>query len=818
MVEKGDKGLNVTPRSSFEDVPSATGDLPVPSMDTTLAEDADSDYDPSGDEPDGLSQDTVDTQVVDGLNVIGYGVYDDTRCLVSLALRAKGHELYCGYTRGTCPRPKHNALREAPGRRGLPGVYQQLPNVKGTVHDAVADTRTTPEAIEESRLQNRSLLASLGSSPEKIRAELSAKPHAPPVVQLNPIPTTGPRQTRLQSWSQGLIDVSATTPLTPQANPADQTLHPTPAPLSAVPVPTPLLVPVTTPPTPWSVPLAPPLIPTAVPAPAPPRAPVAVPPRAPVPLPSVLPKPVPVSAPSPMGAAPVPVSGASDPAVLGLLSKMVNNFDALTLAQAELRRDNNRILASLEHHSEQSRRQQSELEALRRPRVSPRQPAPHLPPEVVSISDTQHEPTRTPRFYAVAIGLRPGIYTTWSAAEQVVKGVSGAKHRRFRTEAEAKRWLQSNGVNPDSDDASDLSLDGSITVVEPTVRRPRAAGDRTRPTAVEEQGAPEANLHGPDQSVGKPTEIHGTSIQVESEILKILCPKGVTASTRKDLMEAAPDVLSLPGKLGSATNDSSEVWDQFAGAVSDIAEQRASWAGVQPRDTQWKVASRNAIDKIKTTEDLYDAADEIGSQSDKVLQSYEASIQEILYTQGWAPADVDQYISSGLLPRIVQRLLAMYYELYLHFQRMVVQNPDPEHFKTFTMLHIQHHTRQLRQIRLYAVRRGTMILRSYTYLRDAKAKGITDVKLISLVTNKLQELTQLLSEARLLDGGSPTKSKEWACSHCHSELHGGGPNACTLKDFKTKIARRIAKEAEKKVRDEPGILTRLMTEERARPV
>jgi hypothetical protein len=102
----------------------------------------------------------------------------------------------------------------------------------------------------------------------------------------------------------------------------------------------------------------------------------------------------------------------------------------------------------------------------------------------------------------------------------------------------------------------------------------------------------------------------------------------------------------------------------------------------------------------------------------------------------------------------------MYYKLYLHFQRLVVQNPDLDHFHNFTLLHIQYHARQLHQIRLYATRRSYMILRSYTYLLDAKVKGFTDVKLIGLlVMNKLQELTHLISEAQLHDCAGPKKPK-----------------------------------------------------------
>jgi hypothetical protein len=43
---------------------------------------------------------------------------------------------------------------------------------------------------------------------------------------------------------------------------------------------------------------------------------------------------------------------------------------------------------------------------------------------------------------------------------------------------------------------------------------------------------------GPDKLVGKSKEIHGTSIQIEPEILKKLCPRGITAAVRKELMEA----------------------------------------------------------------------------------------------------------------------------------------------------------------------------------------------------------------------------------------------------------------------------------------
>jgi hypothetical protein len=163
----------------------------------------------------------------------------------------------------------------------------------------------------------------------------------------------------------------------------------------------------------------------------------------------------------------------------------------------------------------------------------------------------------------------------------LIKGYSGAIYKRFRSEREAHRWLSDQGWEQYADDASDISVDNTIfdrTVYE-SCREPGPAG--SDPARSDGLNLPVTDIVdlaqvGPDSSVGKPLEVHGTSIQVETEILKILCPKGMTASAKKELMEASPDVLSLPGKLGSATNDPTEVMDQFAGAVNDITAQRAA--------------------------------------------------------------------------------------------------------------------------------------------------------------------------------------------------------------------------------------------------
>lgn len=52
------------------------------------------------------------------------------------------------------------------------------------------------------------------------------------------------------------------------------------------------------------------------------------------------------------------------------------------------------------------------------------------------------------KYYAIAVGRQPGIYTDWPTAESQVKGYSGAKYKSFATQPEAESYLSSQSVTP----------------------------------------------------------------------------------------------------------------------------------------------------------------------------------------------------------------------------------------------------------------------------------------------------------------------------------------------------------------------------------
>jgi ribonuclease HI len=53
--------------------------------------------------------------------------------------------------------------------------------------------------------------------------------------------------------------------------------------------------------------------------------------------------------------------------------------------------------------------------------------------------------TQGDRFYGVAVGKIPGIYTDWGAASEQIKDVKGPKFKKFSTMAEAQAFVRSGG-------------------------------------------------------------------------------------------------------------------------------------------------------------------------------------------------------------------------------------------------------------------------------------------------------------------------------------------------------------------------------------
>ena len=493
--------------------------------------------------------------------------------------------------------------------------------------------------------------------------------------------------------------------------------------------------------------------------------------------------------------APTPSTVPDDPSVAKLLSVLIDKFDHL---QSGLEKGQQAMMTKMRES-----------------------PQPRLSTEAVA---TPEEAAGTKKksaklFYAIAKGRETGVFTSWHKVLKLVRGYPGAVHKRFRQEDDAHAWL-SERLDP-SEDGGLTDDETFVTCIEPnddtipTGINFESPLDSVQPVPINQptERILDVTKIGPDTSAGNSQEVFGTSIQVEPEVLKTLCPKGVLAPVRKELMDSAVDVTSLPGKYNASKQhtDGTLIMDQFAEAVGEMTSSSGRRTGeTRTRDTQWRLSGKNALDKIKTSEDLADATEEISSMMGTALANMNSAFRETLYNAGWTTTDADLWVTAGLLPRLARNTMQWWLELHIHLQK--IANANPEHWDEVVLPHLLYHSKCLARIRKWALTRTMLILQSYIYLRDGRSKGFQDIKLLSDLTTRLQRATL----QGVVKPNHP-KAQQWSCSHCHSDLHEGGKPACPMGDLKPKVARRIAKNAARQIKTDPDALDKAVAEEKQNP-
>lgn len=75
--------------------------------------------------------------------------------------------------------------------------------------------------------------------------------------------------------------------------------------------------------------------------------------------------------------------------------------------------------------------------------------------------------TKQEKFYAIAIGKEPGIYTDWDTASVAIKGWKGPKYKKFDTRAEAVEYIRAHG-----DEAGQKSIAGEV--LEPVSKKAKS--------------------------------------------------------------------------------------------------------------------------------------------------------------------------------------------------------------------------------------------------------------------------------------------------------------------------------------------------------
>jgi hypothetical protein len=757
-------GASAATSPSSSTTTPATGDAPFsagpPIIETPLdaaiqseMEDWDDDAEPFDDSG---SQATQDTEGIDNPANSGTFMYNTDMCLVIMSTKSGGRKLCCGFKADACARPRHSDIRTDATRRGKPGIYVGIPNTSGTIFDAVLDSFMDPADQQRQRELDRLSAAAFAQSEVKARAEALHSPRlGNPSVSFDLSHPPSPFKTTPAS-------------VVPRALSVDTTLPPPPA---RVPLPPPRPVP-SAPSTAGRVSTTPAVN------------------RYPLPRAST-------------NVAPLPTATPPDD-LIERFEAMHANMTAMMNAQLSVMEK----LASTEETKKTGRSKQtvevidvSDDDELGTGDVRP------------SKSTNQDLPVAGYKFYAVARGRTPGIFTNWKKAWKSVRGFEGALWKSFRHRRDAAVWLSKQWQEYD---ISSSDEDKSDSDPEPSPRTIRRNSEVSTPNCSQGTYVQIANPEhaGADPSVGKPEQLYNTSIDVESEVLGILCPKGVSKDVQRELMETAVDVVSLPGKLSNVETNGG--MDQLAATLGELSAFQSRRAGIVPRDTQWQAKNRNALDRLKSLDDLIAGTEELSTQRERVMTNMGSNMCEVLVKAGWTLADSKMFVEAGLLPRIIRASMQYYFYLLLHLRH--ISSGTAENWKNIGLIHLEHHASQLRNIRTYAVRRSQVLLQSYTYLRDASASSFMSLKLFGKVTSKLRETVFGEHPMPQLSTG---ESATHVCGHCNtSSVHDGGTEDCTLKKFKLRRARAIARTLIPKINADPDnreeIVNKAIQEEEAR--
>jgi hypothetical protein len=308
---------------------------------------------------------------------------------------------------------------------------------------------------------------------------------------------------------------------------------------------------------------------------------------------------------------------------------------------------------------------------------------------------------------------------------------------------------------------------------------------------------------GPDASVGKDDEIFGQSLEIQSEVIDFLCPKGVTLDVQEELMESATDVCALPGKLKG--DDASSTMEALGATLSDMNSRNARRKNTIPRETQWQTSNRNALGRIKTYQNLLDFVGEFGKQRQQVLKNMRGRMTDSLFHSGWDIEEANLFYQAGLLPNVMRLTMEHYWELLSHLRNIATEHLE-DWEAAFT--HVSHHSEKLRVIRDNAATRNQMLFQNYVYLRDAVANEFHSSSLTGKFTKTIQDqirsLRTTMEEAQALGTRlKDLKNPHYSCAHCHSEIHEGGQKACPLAKIKVHRARTLAKALAARIEEDP---------------
>jgi hypothetical protein len=276
---------------------------------------------------------------------------------------------------------------------------------------------------------------------------------------------------------------------------------------------------------------------------------------------------------------------------------------------------------------------------------------------------------------------------------------------------------------------------------------------------------------GKDPSKGR--TIYGVGIHCEPVIAAFVCPPGVDTDVQRALVDAAIDVMGLPGPLRSDTGWE-EVVQAFERHMLYIHKGTVLSPFRAPRDIFWRSTSRVQMATMTSKAMLVEKISELNEVQEMVFANCKGQFHSILHHAGWDTQSIEMWLFSGLLPRILEKTFDFYLQLLHHALTMTCSQPWPR-----VAFFLSFHARKLALIRTLAPTRLQCLLQNYTYLRDMAADQFASLAYHNALLSQMNDIVK----------------PRVRCSHCRSTLHLGDTRCCPWKDETPNQAKRNSQRA-----------------------
>ena len=369
-------------------------------------------------------------------------------------------------------------------------------------------------------------------------------------------------------------------------------------------------------------------------------------------------------------------------------------------------------------------------------------------------------------------------------------------------------------TDPSSSDSSSSEDSESDSTVEKrkTRRRRRKSTKKKRSKKRSISRGRHVSYNGPDPSVGDKEHIYKLAVD-GTEIDEVVGPPDMRTKDVTELFNAATDITSIPGMLGS--NISLEETSEDVRNTTEMAATLvASAMGRTPRihDSLWQSTKRHAMAQIKDKVSLFSFVKAVGKDREAAFKKQSSAIRILMYRRHYSTDSINEYLQNGLLPTISRESYRCYFSLLQTVRQLTYDHRIWQGGPGKAML--DYHSIRLLQVRRHALSRKLLILETYVYLRDAEAKSFYHESMTENLWERMSDLTT--QQAIMFEsnkGGDadhiPTKEGIPRCSHCRSaplhKLLGLQPTktSCYYIDLSQAGARKAASEVVAELKENP---------------